>query len=484
MDEQIEDSMYLKVKRRFFERIGVIFSVFNIATFLEYFNLQILPSSMRGLEMSLYFTSKDNSMLSMAENLGLVSFIPIWGALCDKIELKYILLFGVIATGLINIWLSTISNYSLILILRIFNGGLIGSVTPSAQKFIATNMQNKLPFGFGILHAVMCLGRMISGLIATSFSTEVYRDIYGWRIVIFIFGATSLALSPILLLVPKVRRIDNNKITEQIRIGDKIKRLVYYLLFITKESLNNATSLLLALLNFFSDGPFVAFNYVTLLIQYMRLSNVVSAVTTGLTILGGIIGGIIGAFISGYFDRKWPKHGLLNFGILNVGIRITTFMISFLVIDVTNIDRLYGLLAVCLIINGMTFMTVSCVDRTLLANVVMPSVHSSSISIIRCIGGVLSAVIFNPVLAKLNESVFHFQSSSLAVKHMPFDLIKKNSDALRYSISIISLGTTGVVLLLYIIIHFTYGKDCEKIKKRIEKESGLFEIKEIGDQSP
>lgn len=58
----------------------------------------------------------------------------------------------------------------------------------------------------------------------------------------------------------------------------------------------------------------MAFNYVTLLIQYMRLSNTVSAITTGLTILGGIIGGIIGAFVSDHFDRKWPKHGLLNIG--------------------------------------------------------------------------------------------------------------------------------------------------------------------------
>lgn len=118
MDEEVVDNTYLRVKRRFFERVGVIFSVFNIATFLEYFNLQILPSSMRGLEMSLFFTSKDNSMLTMAENLGLVCFIPIWGALCDKIELQYILIFGIILTGLINIWLSTISNYTLVSIIH------------------------------------------------------------------------------------------------------------------------------------------------------------------------------------------------------------------------------------------------------------------------------------------------------------------------------------------------------------------------------
>eukprot|EP00375_Theileria_parva_P003997 XP_766684.1 hypothetical protein [Theileria parva strain Muguga] len=314
----------------------------------------------------------------------------------------------------------------------------MGSVTPSAQKFIATNLQNKLAFGFGILHAVMCFGRMISGLISTTYSTDTYRDIYGWRIVLFTYGVVTLVTSPVLFFIPKVKRIDNNTTGEKIKLSHKIKQLAHYLFFIIKESLSNTTSILLAVLNFFSDGPFVAFNYVTLLIQYMRLSNTVSAITTGLTILGGIIGGIIGAFVSDHFDRKWPKHGLLN-------------------IDVTNIKRLYPLLAICLIINGMTFMTVSCVDRTLLANVVMPSVHSSSISIIRCIGGILSAVIFNPVLAKLNEGVFHFESSSLAVALMPFKLIKKNSDALRYSISIISLGTTGVVLVLYIVLHFTYG---------------------------
>ncbi|UKJ88488.1 major facilitator superfamily MFS-1 protein [Theileria orientalis] len=459
-----------KARNRVLNSKTFIFSMFNVANFIEYFNLQFLPSSMRALEISLGLSPIDISNFATAESLGLVGFIPVWGALSDKVELKYIMLIGVALSGIISIILGGISNYSFILILRVFNGAMMGSVTPSSQKYIVTHLSNHFGIGFGVMHSVMCAARLASSITVTTFSTVKYGGIMGWRFCLYIFGAVSLALSPVVLLIPNLNPKNEELSVERISIKTRAYNFVYYLYRMFKESLSNATSILMVFMNFFSDGPFVAFSFVTLLLQYMGLSNTKSGLTVGIVIIGGIAGGVIGGFVSDYFNRKSPKYGLIMFGNLNVIVRVLTFCIAFFWVNFDNVDKLFPLLAVSLFINGMTFMTVSCVDRTLLANVVPKTFQSSAISIIRCLSGVAGAVIFNRLLAYIREIGFGFEQTALDVKDMPISLMRKNSNALRYSISIVSLVCTGVVFILYNILCFTYWRDCKRIQK-IEAES-------------
>ncbi|EKX74261.1 conserved hypothetical protein [Theileria equi strain WA] len=447
----------------------VVFSLFNLATFVEYFNLQVIFSSMRGLEMSLGFSPNQLSKLTMVEELALVSFIPIWGLLSETYEVKYLLALALLISGILSIILGAVSNYGLILVLHLFNGATMGSVTPSTQKYIVSRKDMNFGFAFGILHATMCTARLVSSITVTRLSTEVIFNTPGWRICLFSFGIFCILVSPFLFLIPKFHKDPARIIipSEKKSIKSRINHMLSFLSASIRETFITRTSRILLVLLFFSDGPFVAFGFVTIFLQYLGLTDSNAGITTGLVVVGGLFGGVFGGLTTDYFHKKSPKYGRLIFGSLSVLVRIATFLLAFSLVTIDNMERLYPLVVVCLFLNGMTFMTVSCIDRAILADVIMPNYQSSAIAISRCVAGVASSLVFNPLMGVLTENLYGYQPIQMDLKHVPKGLIEKNAYALRNSIMIISLSTTCIVFLLYIVLCISFGRDAAWIKHRI-----------------
>lgn len=154
---------------------------------------------MRGLEVSLGFSPEMLSRFTMVEELSAVAFIPVWGLLCDLFEMKYILMLAVFLSGLLPIVLSTISNFGLMLAVRVINGATIGSVTPSTQIYVVRMMNVGLGIAFGILYSVASVARLVCSLIVTKLSPKVFSGIYGWRICARAYGISCILLSPLLV---------------------------------------------------------------------------------------------------------------------------------------------------------------------------------------------------------------------------------------------------------------------------------------------
>lgn len=451
-----------------FHKQKVIFPLFNLATFVEYFNLQFLHSSMRGLEMSLGFSPEMLSRFAMVEELSLVSFIPVWGILSDVYELKYLLAFALFMSGTLSVTLSLVSNYGFMLAIRLLNGATMGSVTPSTQKYVVGMKGLNLGVAFGILHATMCAARLICSVAVTKFSSNILFGIYGWRICAFIFGVFCILISPFLLLMPKFHRDlpPDPRAAKKTPLKLYVKRFLSFLYTNVRETFTTTTSRILLVLIFFSDGPFLTFSFLTLYFQYLGLSDLRAGLSTGLVIIGSLFGGIIGGLTSDYLHKRSHRYGRLLFGLTSTALRMFFLTIAFYTLNAENVGRFYPLLAKYLLIIGMTFVTVSCVDRAVLADVVGSKNQSSAIAFCRCIAGIGSSVTFAPLLGILTERVYGYEPIKMDLKNVSAELIKKNAHALRSSIMIVNLGTTFVVFVLYIVLCFTFGPDAQRIRDK------------------
>ncbi|AFZ80455.1 hypothetical protein BEWA_033080 [Theileria equi strain WA] len=451
-----------------FHKQRVIFPIFNLATFVEYFNVQFLFASMRGLEMSLGFSPEMLSRFAMVEELSLVSFIPVWGILSDIYELKYLLGFALFMSGTLSVVLSLISNYGFMLFIRILNGATMGSVTPSTQKYVVGMKSIDLGLAFGILHATMCAARLICSILITKLASTVFFGIYGWRICSLVFGIFCIMISPLLLLMPKFHRDlpPDPSDTEKVPLKLRIQKLLKFLYNNLREAFRTTTSKILLVLIFFSDGPFLTFSFITLYFQYEGLSDLRAGVSTGLIIIGGLVGGVIGGFTSDYLHKRSEKYGRLIFGIVATAVRMVSLSTAFYAFNRHNVYQFYPILAKLLFLIGASFATVSCVDRAILADVVHPRYQSSAIGFCRCIAGIGSSITFAPLLGILIERVYGYVPITIDLKYVPMELIEKNAYALRNSIMIVNVGTTFIVLLLYIVLCFSFGADAECIREK------------------
>lgn len=455
-------------------RSKFIFSLLSLATFVEYFNAQFLFASMRGLEKSLGLSPERLSHFAMAEEFALVSFIPVWGVLSDIYELRYLLTIAVFVTGCLSIILSTVSSFGFMLLIRLFKGATVGSVTPSAQKYIVTRKDISIGLAFGIIHSTACIARLVCSVVVTNFSSTVFFGIYGWRICSFIFGSFCILVSPFLMLMPNINRRPRGLDADRnVPLMLRIKHFLGFLFTNVKETFMTKTSRILPILIFIGDGPFIAASFVTLYFQYMGLSDLKAGLSTGLLIIGSIFGGVLGGMCSDYCHAKSPRYGRLLFGAANMVIRIVTFALIFGVINIDNIQQLYPFLAALLMINGATYITLSCVDRAILADVVMPSCQSFAVAFNVAISGIGSSVTFTPLLGMLTERVYGYQPIQTDLRDAPKELIINNGIALRNSITIMSVGTTAMLLVLYLLLCKSFGKDAENIRERAILEKSL-----------
>ncbi|AFZ80714.1 hypothetical protein BEWA_001210 [Theileria equi strain WA] len=392
-----------------FHKQKFVFSLINLAVFVENFNLQFLFSSMRGLEVSLGFSPEMLSRFTMVEELSAVAFIPVWGLLCDLFEMKYILMLAIFLSGLLSMVLSTISNFGLMLAVRVINGATIGSVTPSTQIYVVRMMNVGLGIAFGILYSVASVARLVCSLIVTKLS-------------------------------PKTVCYHTSRI-----ISVNLSRLKH----------QNSFSFLC----YFTDGPFISLSFLTLYFQHTGLSDFKAGLFTGLVIIGSAIGGALGGVATEYCHRKSPNYGRILFGIICTVLRLFAIsMVLFLVLDDYG-KSAEPLLTTFLFITGTTLFTIYYVDRG--------GYNARS----RCIAGIGSGLTFSTLMGAIPERIYGYRPIRINLADAPVEHVRRNAIALRNALFIVNVGTLLVSLFLYVLICFSFGSDAAYIRERVKLES-------------
>ncbi|KAK1936426.1 putative transporter [Babesia divergens] len=463
MDETVEGKK--RAPRVSYGPVGVI--LYYLYFFLDGYDGQTLPVCMRAFEVSLGLSPASTSVLATVELMAMLGCCPLWGHFADRFDVNYVVAAAMSVSGIVCILLGCASNYSLIIFLRFLHGFSLSCTAPAMQKIITDSIDEKSHgTHFGFCHSISCLGRLVSSVVTTYLSMMIIMGYYGWRVCYFVFGFAwvVMAICTVFFMKPKETTsapVESKTVTIQSNgsIFEAIKAT-----FATK------TSWILLFTIYISDAPFGAFVYMISYLQYTGLSDFMAGVGCATALVGGFIGGAIGGQLIDLCNDASPRYGRLTAGTMIVIGRVVIVLALFLGPLPAN-GRLAWFHYLEFALLGASLLTVSSVDRPIMAGVVEQQYQASANAINRCFAGIPSSATFVPLCGFLAEKAFGYIPTKESVQNMSEELKATNSQALGRSIMYIICVGTIINVGCYVAMFFTYPKDSEMIKQKQEEQS-------------
>ncbi|KAH7649000.1 12 transmembrane domain MFS family sugar transporter [Cryptosporidium bovis] len=518
-----------------------------LAASLDGCDEQLLPASLRALEVDLKLTPKDLGNIILCQILCLAVSCPIWGLLADRYSRKYILATGVTAWGFVTILLSFSSFYWEVLITRAINGVFLGSVGPLAQSVLADTLSSKSRgFGFGMIQLSSCIGRVFGAVLTTSVSQKLIAGFQGWRFAFLLVGLLSATLGGIIVLfmdeiphlhLSRVRRAmtitsetettdtSDHEYSEQHEqdefsislaarpdtggiesdtqsihssltleegqregllslsstnnflsreeddelldiLSEDISTIQFTKNIIT-QSLIVKSVILMILEGVSGTIPWSSLTFMTMYLQYCDLTNFQAAVLVAVMFLGSMLGGPLGGLMGDYLNNITEDHGRPLVGQISMAIRIPIMCILFLVIP-KEASSIYYFLVLSFLL-GFFAIAGAAASRPILSDVVRASHRATVFSIAVLFEGISAATFGAPVVGILSENVFGYKASFKNVSQMDPESRLRNANALSNSLIFLTVFPWCISLLLYSLLHFTYGNDKRALKKELSE---------------
>ncbi|CDR94654.1 transporter, putative [Babesia bigemina] len=425
--------------------------LYHALSFMDGYDLQMLSVCMRAFEITLGLSPSSLAIMATVETVALVACCPIWGYLVDAYRIGYVLGTAMALSGISTMLMGCVSNFGVILALRVIHGCAMGCTPPTTQKLITLSTDEKShAAAFGLLHCVACLGRLISAVLVTYVAGFKIMGYPGWRPCYLGLGLVWLTMSAITVFFLKPVNGQDCPVSmeERSSIKDTLRAIF-----------QTATCKLLLLVVFISDAPFCAFAYIILFLQYSGVTDMKAGITCGLTLIGGCIGGGFGGFIVDWCHKKSNDYGRLHAANVIMVIRLVACIALFMGPAPDGDVSWYHIVELMTL--GASLMTVSSIDRPILASVVQKKYQASATGLIRCIAGVLSTIFFLPLCGFLAEKAFGYKPSTEPIATMLRETRVNNGDALRKSIMYILLTGTIANALCYAAFFFTYPHDAK-----------------------
>ncbi|KAK1936819.1 putative transporter [Babesia divergens] len=230
------------------------------------------------------------------------------------------------------------------------------------------------------------------------------------------------------------------------------------------------SSYLLLFTIYISDAPFGAFVYMISYLQYTGLSDIMAGVGCATALIGGFIGGAsLGKLITLCHNAD-QNYGRLSVGTLIVASRILIVIAIFRGPMPTG-GKLAWFHYVELALFGASLVTVSSVDRTIIADIVTKDFQASANAIYRSFAGIPSSATFVPLCGFLAERVFGYTPTTESVHTMPAELKALNARALGDSMMYIICVGTAINVVCYVAMLFTYPNDSKKNGSQTQNSS-------------
>ncbi|CDR94486.1 hypothetical protein BBBOND_0107840 [Babesia bigemina] len=467
-------------------------ALYNVVSFFEGYDQQILSMCMRAFELTLGFSQSQLSTLATVSTMSRMGCCLIWGLLADTNESRYILGAGLLLMGMASICLSSASHYKVymylqIVFLRFLHGLGFACVYPVQQKIVAesddpkdsnavenrgnqTNKKPKSSSKFTIFQALNCIGRLLCAVITTIIARKVLLGYYGWRTSYVVLGYIWI-LFAIGIVFGMVLKENSTGASSTVTPSSSYSE-TSGTSFTNKVSgafsdvFKCKTAGICIFTLFIAEAPMCAFNYMTIYLQYLGVSDTMAGVAIAVTLIGGAAGSGAGGEIIKKIADEAGNYVELGSGIAVMVVRLVVCLLFFL--GKAPCGKLLWYHYVELATLGGTLVTVGGVDRAIMKDVIDNKNQGTAAAIIRTISGISSSVILYQVSAYLTESLFGYVPSRESFETMATDIKERNAEALRKSMMYIILAGTVLNVVCYIAMCFTY-KDDRKSKQTPNK---------------
>ncbi|MFO7612893.1 MAG: MFS transporter [Clostridia bacterium] len=243
-------------------------------------------------------------ILSAAPAIGLAIMAPIWGIISDKYGKKPMLLRALITASFILTCLGLVNSVTGVLILRILQGFLTGTVTAAAALVAAETPQKNMAYALGIISSSTFIGQSVGPAVG-----GILADQVGYKPSFYLGGIIMLLCFLLVLFFVKETKRPVVKKTEK---GSK-----NILSILTAPII-----IMLLMLFLLGIGRSVASPYMPLYVQEVRGKLEGSAMITGLISAGaGIMSSLSAILLSRLGDRYNKKKLVMIY--LTAGLIIT-----------------------------------------------------------------------------------------------------------------------------------------------------------------
>ncbi|CDR98047.1 hypothetical protein BBBOND_0405310 [Babesia bigemina] len=456
-------------------------ALYFMVSFFEGYDQQVLSMCMRAFELTLGFSQSQLSTLATVSTMSRMGCCIIWGLLADENDSNHVLGAGLILMGIASIFLSSASHYKVILFLRFLHGFGFACVYPVQQKIVAESTEQKeseieqtqqpsesqSSTGetrkrkkksnsiFTYFQALNCIGRLLCAVITTIIARKVLLGYYGWRTSYVVLGyvwilfGIGIECGMILQKGKNVQQCDSQDGKLAQRIADSFSEVFK----------KKPTALISIFTLFIAEAPMCAFNYMTIYLQYLGVSDTMAGVAIAVTLIGGAAGSGAGGEVIEKMSEKYD-HFELGSGIAVMVVRLVVCLLFFL--GPAPCGKLLWYHYVELATLGGTLVTVGGVDRAVMKEVIKDEYQGTASAIVRTISGISSSVILFQVSAYLTEKIFGYVPSRESFETMATDIKERNAEALRKSMMYIILAGTVLNVICYVAMFFTYTNDKEK----------------------
>ncbi|GBE60438.1 major facilitator superfamily member protein [Babesia ovata] len=331
-----------------------------------------------------------------------------------------------------------------------------GPSGPSGQSEDAASKKKKeskeASKKFTIFQALNCIGRLLCAVITTLIAKKVLLGYYGWRTSYVVLGYVWILFAIAIVFGMDLKACNKNKASPK-HSGEFSKRILdaFGAVFGCRTAGISIFTL------FIAEAPMCAFNYMTIYLQYLGVSDTMAGVAIAITLIGGAAGSGAGGVIIEKIAGKFQDFGELSSGMVVMGIRLVVCLLFFL--GKAPCGKLLWYHYVELATLGATLVTVGGVDRAIMKDSIDDQHQATGSAIIRTISGISSSIILYQVSAYLTEKVFGYVPSRESFETMATEVKERNAEALRKSMMYIILAGTALNVLCYVAMCFTYKED-------------------------
>ncbi|CDR95989.1 MAJOR FACILITATOR SUPERFAMILY MEMBER,putative [Babesia bigemina] len=460
-------------------------ALYHLVSFFEGYDQQVLSMCMRAFELTLGFSQSQLSTLATVSTMSRMGCCLIWGLLADRHNSNFVLGAGLLVMGIASILLGSASHYKVILFLRFLHGFGFACVYPVQQKIVAdstgsgdTNNQQGTSGSAGVqsaqtsedpkkkkaksiftrLQALNCIGRLLCAVITTIIARKVLLGYYGWRTSYVVLGYVWILFGTAIVFGMK---------NELRKNGEDLQTLIKNAF----EAVFTRKTVLISIFTIFiAEAPMCAFNYMTIYLQYLGVSDTMAGVAIAVTLIGGAAGSVAGGECIKKIVVLSEDYGELASGIAVMVVRLLVCLLFFF--GKAPCGNLLWYHYIELATLGGTLVTLGGVDREIMKKSIENKYQATSSAIVRTISGISSSIILFQVSAYLTEKVFGYVPSREAFETMATDIKERNAEALRKSMMYIILAGTLLNVVCYIAMFFTYPEDKEKVNKPAQTTSG------------
>lgn len=268
----------------------------------------LFPAISKALENTVDFDVGTLGFMAMVQFLCQAFGGPVWGVFAARgiMTRKQILVIGTLMQGLATLvmWMF-IENFTMLLIMRGFNGICLGALRPIANSIVGDRFDDVTRGKyFGYIYFCFILGTGLSQLFAAMISETVFfpdfPTFWGWKLSFIFIGVFTMSLAPAIhlcLRAPPVN-VDANK-----NGGFKQEMQAIFKL------LRMPTFAMIVLQGCFGVIPWRAMDFRIFFFETVGLAKTDAATVATLGGTGNLVGALASGFIGDTLNRVWPMHG-------------------------------------------------------------------------------------------------------------------------------------------------------------------------------